>query len=204
MTEPAAGTDLKALQQAFTLFTETTRKMEEAYRRLEARVQALDKELEAKNRELAFTSDYLNYVLDSMSDGVVAVDTETTITKFNRAAATVLGYDAQDLIGRPFATVFHRDFPALKGRRIMELRAKNGTQVPVSECDAPISDRSGNRIGWVKVFQDLSELESLREQVSRHDRCEQFQGFAFVFKRFVLDVARSEGREPEQRNGVSA
>jgi len=43
--------------------------MEEAYRRLEARVTQLDRELAAKHHELALTIDYLNSILESMSDG---------------------------------------------------------------------------------------------------------------------------------------
>jgi len=170
MSEGDTYTDVRALEQAFQVFTKTTQSMEEAYRRLEARVHELDKELAAKNRQLALTSDYLNYILESMSDGVIAVDTNGTITTFNTAASAVLGYDADELIGRPFRDVFHRAFAPPQGRRAMELRAKNGSDVPVSECDSPISDRANNRIGYVKVFQDLSELESLREQVRQKDR----------------------------------
>ena len=38
------------------------------------------------------------------------------------------------------------------------------------ERDSPIFDRTGKRIGTVKVFQDLREIEALREQVRHKDR----------------------------------
>ena len=163
-------TDVQALAKAFELFTKTTQSMEESYRRLEARLRELDQELADKNRELALANDYLSYILESMSDGVVAIDTDGNVTRFNRAASQVLGYSAEEVVGRPFDAVFRRAFSAPQGRHLMELRTKDGAMAPVSERDAPIADRSGQRIGWVKVFQDLTEVELLREQVRQKDR----------------------------------
>lgn len=168
MTE--SNPELKSLEQAFALFTETTKSMEEAYRRLETRLQDLDQELAARNRELAFTNDYLEYILQSMSDGVIVVDTGGIITTFNRAASAVLGFSADEAVGKSFAKLFARDFTVRSGPGAMELRARDGSPMPVSERDSPIADRTDTRIGKVKVFQDLSEIEALREQVRRIDR----------------------------------
>ncbi|MCP4645570.1 MAG: PAS domain S-box protein [bacterium] len=163
-------TDVKALAEAFEQFTQTTRAMEESYRRLEARMEELDQELAAKNRELAITSDYLNSTLDSMSDGVIAVDTNNVVTTFNRAAGDILGFGPDDIVGYAFEELFGRTFAVPPGRHVMELRTKEGRMTPVTEKDAPLSDRANRRIGTVKVFQDLSEIEALREKVRRQDR----------------------------------
>ncbi len=163
-------TDVQALAKAFELFTQTTRSLEESYHRLEARLQELDKELEEKNRELALANDYLSYILESMSDGVIAINTDGNVTRFNRAASQVLGYSADEVVNKPFDAVFGRAFAAPQGRHLMELRTKDGVMAPVSERDAPIADRAGQRIGWVKVFQDLTEVELLREQIRQKDR----------------------------------
>ena len=162
--------DIRALADAFEIFTRTTQTMEESYRRLEARLQELDRELESKNRELAITSDYLSSIMESMSDGVIAVDTGGIVTTFNRAAGHALEYDARDAVGRPFIEVFGREFAVPSGRHAMELRAKNGRPVRVSECDSPLFDRSLRRIGAVKVFQDQTEIESLRMRLQHQDR----------------------------------
>lgn len=162
--------DVKALAAAFEVFTKTTQTMEESFRRLEDRIRELDRELAEKNRELALTSDYLNYILQSMSDGVVAVDIDGVVTTFNAAASEILGFSPEEAVGRPFKEVFGREFAVGRGRRVTELCTKDGKKVPVSEKDAPVSDRSGQRIGSVKVFQDLTEVEALREQVRRKDR----------------------------------
>lgn len=162
--------DLTSLKEAFDLYTRTSRSMEKAYRKLEERLQTLDQELQARNQELALATDYLNSVLHSMSDGVVTVDTLGVITTFNRAAGEVLGYAEEEVVGQPFREVFGRDFLIPRGRILSELRTKGSEAVPVAERDSPIADRSNKRIGLVKVFQDLSEIEALRGQVRHKDR----------------------------------
>lgn len=169
--EPDARDDrIRALACAFEQFTETTKMMEESYRRLEARVQALDQELAEKNRALAYTSDYLCSVLESMSDGVIAVDTAGMLTTFNSAASQVLGYSGEEVLGEAFDAVFGREFDAGQGGSVMTLRAKSGRLVSVAERDSPLFDRMERRIGTVKVFQDLTEVEALRERIRQQDR----------------------------------
>jgi PAS domain S-box-containing protein len=162
--------NIEALAQALEVFTKTTQKMEEAYRRLETRLTDLDRELNEKNRELAVTSDYLNSLLLSMSDGVIAVDTENKVTHFNHASGKILGYDAHNVVGRYFHDVFDRDFDAPKMPGAMELRAKSKRLVPVNERDSIITNHNNEPLGKVKTFQDLSELTALREQVRQIDR----------------------------------
>lgn len=162
--------DLAALAEAMNVFTRATSTMEEAYRRLEERVQSLDKELAEKNRRLALTTEYLSNLLESISDGFVAIDAANVITHFNRAAAAILGYAPEEIIGRNFTEVFGRDFlqPAIPG--VTHLRAKSGRMVPVNERNSPVSDRQRRRLGYAKTFQDLSEIIALREQMRQVDR----------------------------------
>lgn len=162
--------DIKTLAEAFEVFTKTTQTMEESYRRLEVRVRELDEELAAKNQELAVAGEYLKSILDSMSDGVIAVNSEGVVTTFNRAAGAVLGYAPEAVVGRRFCEVFGREFHGAPGMALMEFRTESGAVVSVAERDSPLSDRSQRRIGYVKVFQDVTELEALRERVRQKDR----------------------------------
>ena len=162
--------DVKALTEAFALFTNSTQKLEEAYQLLQARATELGQELAAKNHELALTNDYLNYILEGMSDGVITIDTCGLITKFNLAASQVLGYDAAEVVGSSFRALFERDFSLSMTAASTRLRARSGRHVSVIERDAPIADREGCHIGTVKVFQDLTEIEALREQVRQRER----------------------------------
>ncbi|MCC6694508.1 MAG: PAS domain S-box protein [Candidatus Hydrogenedentes bacterium] len=167
---PEQDIDIRALAEAFEAFTRSTQTMEESYRRLETRLHELDRELEARNQELALTSDYLNSILESMSDGVIAVDNAERITTFNGAAGRVLGYSAADLIGNHFHDAFGREFAGPDTASFRELRAKDGHCVRVLERDSPLCDRNGTRIGVVKVFQDQTEIENLRMKIRQQDR----------------------------------
>ncbi len=162
--------DIETLAQAFEAFIQSTRTLEEAHRRLQERIGELDQELAGKNRELALSTEYLTNLLESISDGVIAVDPDGIVTRFNRAAAAILGYEAKEVTGRPFKDIFGRDFAAPRIPDDMALRARSGRMVPISERDSPIHDQSGRRIGNVKTFQDLSEIIALREQVRQRDR----------------------------------
>ncbi len=164
------GADVRALTEAFESFTETTQAMEAAYRRLEDRLEMMDRELAERNRELAFTRDYLNDILESMSDGVIAIDSEGMVTAFNRAAGDVLGVDAHDVLNQPFREVFQREFDAPPDATLQELPGRNGRSVTVTEQDSPILDREQNRLGTVKVFQDLTEIEALRNRMQQQER----------------------------------
>ncbi len=162
-------TDIETLTRALEAFTRSMHVMEEAYRRLESRVAELDQALESKNRELELTTDYLSNLLESMSDGVIAVDTREVVTRFNRAAAAILGFEPAEVTGRPFHEVFGRAFAAPRIPGAMELRAKSGRMVPINERDSVV-DGHGKRLGRVKTFHDLSEIIALREQLRQMDR----------------------------------
>ena len=161
---------MESLAQAFELFTKTTASMEAAYELLEQRVQSLDAELQEKNRELAMTTDYLNSILDSMSDGVVAVDPEARVTMLNHAAAEVIGADAQEAMGKPVEDLLGESFLKGDGLREIELLNSGDALVPVTAKRSPIVDKDSIDIGSVTVFQDLREIEALRRQVRHRDR----------------------------------
>ena len=161
---------MESLAQAFELFTKTTASMEAAYELLEQRVQSLDEELQEKNRELAMTTDYLNSILDSMSDGVVVVDPEAQVTMLNHAAAEVIGADAHEAIGKPAEELLGESFLKGDGLREIELRDSGDSLVPVTAKRSPIVDKDSIDIGSVTVFQDLREIEALRRQVRHRDR----------------------------------
>ncbi len=160
---PPNAADIESLRAAFEAFTQSTQALEEAHR-------ALDRKLAETNRELALTSEYLNAILDSMSDGVIAVDEQGVVTTFSRAAGAILGYEPEEVLHRPFADIFGRGFAGSPGYDVQELRARDGSMVHVHEKDAPLASRDEHRLGMVKVFQDLRELEQLRARVRQKDR----------------------------------
>lgn len=170
MNEEDNAIDIEALAQAMNVFTHATSTLEEAYRRLEDRVRSLDRELAEKNRRLELATEHLSNLLESISDGFIAIDPGGVVTNFNGAAGAILGYTAGEVLGQPFKKVFGRDFVSRATPGAAQLRAKSGRMVPVNERNLPVAGRDKRRMGYAKTFQDLSEINALRQQMRQVDR----------------------------------
>lgn len=186
---PAAGPSTEGLADMVRLFNESTAKLEEAYAALQREVHSLDAELEAANRqlearvaELTEVKQYLNCVLDSATNGVVAVDLHGCITAFSSGAERVTGHKAEAAVGRGYEDVlgvsFGLDFAAMRNGRIDterhyvtgEVVDTTGRPVPVHESTSLMRDAAGQVIGAVKVFEDLSEIRELEARARQRDR----------------------------------
>ena len=108
-----AGLDLESLGRAFERFTASAEVLEEQQTALRERIAALDIELAEANDQLsqslaaqsALSTD-LHNVLENLSAGVVAIDTEGCVRTVNGAAIELLGQrSAEDLIGRQVVVV---------------------------------------------------------------------------------------------------
>jgi len=119
-------------------------------------------------------------VLDSITDGVFAVDREQRIVSFfNRAAERITGFSAEEALGRHCFEVFRsRDCQTrcpvertmTAGESVVDYPSviinKAGVEVPVSIAAAPIRDDRGEVVGAVEIFRDLSAIETLRKAIS--------------------------------------
>ena len=131
-------------------------------------------------------------LLDSIFDGVYFVDAERKITYWNRGAENLTGYSAREAVQRHCYDNFlgHVDEKGcalctngcpltstlLDGQRReadVFLRHKLGHRVPVCVRVAPITNQSGQIVGAVEVFNDVSA----RKQVER--RVHELEGMAF-------------------------
>jgi len=117
-------------------------------------------------------------ILDSINEGVFTVDLEWRITSFNRAAERITGVGREDAIGMPCYEVFHANICenscALRqtqatGNAIINATAYiitlSGDRIPIRISTALLRDDSGNVIGGVETFQDLSQIEELRKEL---------------------------------------
>jgi len=163
--------DLENLTKALEEFNRTSKSWEQAYSLLQKQIAELNSELEWKNSELAMTSEYLSNLLESISDGVIAVDLNDIINRFNRSATIISGYKSSEVIGKTFSEIFHRPFLITDSdENTYQLQTKTGRLIPITERDSLITDAQGEIIGRVKVFQDLSEILELRAHIQHKER----------------------------------
>ena len=108
----------------------------------------------------------LKAILDSMHNGVIAVDSQGMVTHFNIGASRILGSKADTSLGRPF-----KDFlpyldlnPALIHGEVkigLKYRHRNITMV----VNITPLNIGGNIAGGIVIFQDLTDLEQASREL---------------------------------------
>ena len=113
--------------------------------------------------------------LDSIGDGVAAIDREWNITLFNKAAARISGWPQEEVMGKPFRNfikflrerdrteniVFIEEAILFGKPRQMEdktvLITKNGREIPAGDSAAPVFDQNGKVSGAIIIFRDATQ-----------------------------------------------
>ncbi len=129
--------------------------------------------------ELRSTKEFLERLIDSTVDGIVAADLKGNVRIFNRGAAQLFGYTPEQVIGTVPVWQLYPDGVA---RRIMaEMRSsprgrlqpqrlhivtKNGAQVP-AHVAASIVYAEGREIATVGVVSDLRDRVHMEERLSQ-------------------------------------
>ena len=119
--------------------------------------------------------------LASIGDAIIATDTRARVTFLNPAAEALTGWPLAEAVGRPLAEVFrivHEqsrepvEDPAAKVLRLgavvglanhTALIARDGREVPIDDCGAPIVDDRGAIGGVVLVFRDVTQRRQAEE-----------------------------------------
>ncbi|MBI3975843.1 MAG: PAS domain-containing protein [Armatimonadetes bacterium] len=124
-------------------------------------------------------------LLTSAGQGIYGLDLQGCATFVNPAAARMLGYETEELIGRPMHVVLHHSRPdgspcppeacpiyaALHDGNVHHVAAdvfwrRDGTSFPVEYVSTPIRER-GRLAGAVVTFDDITERKRV-EDVLRH------------------------------------
>lgn len=181
-SHPVTEADIGALVNAFRYFNETAANLNTAYQKLEARFVDLNRQLEEKDRELYTrlreldrVTRYLNSLVESLSAGVVAIDMDGKITIFNRAAAEMIGIQAESAIGKDYLDILSPDgspqgayLTLIKGpeTRGVERRFPKVGLV-VNSQTGWVVDSFGERIGVMEFFEDVSTARRLEERLEQ-------------------------------------
>ena len=117
-------------------------------------------------------------ILDSLAEGVFTVDHDWKITSFNRAAEEITGLLRKEALGQLCADVLHSSLceshcpiRAAMGKHAPAQSQRcyfvdtEGSRVPISVSAAVLYDPTGEVLGGVETFRDLSEIEALRNQL---------------------------------------
>ncbi len=107
-------------------------------------------------------------LLDSIHNGILMIDTRGRIKVVNKAAEYLLGINREEVVGCPVEEI-------LPDTRLLQVLATAEPQVSQEHIvenrtlvvnRTPVYDGDGRLAGAVAVFQDITELESLSQELS--------------------------------------
>lgn len=116
-------------------------------------------------------------ILNSITEGILVVNQELTVTQVNKAASEITGFPANEILGQPCLEIFRgslceshcfmaesQNGQAAKDVEV-EIIRKDGTSRAVAVTTSLLFDSSGLAEGVVVVFRDISEHRLLKEQL---------------------------------------
>lgn len=123
--------------------------------------------------------------LESIGDGVITTDVNGKITYMNNSAENVTGWQVKDAIGEAFEVIFNliNDnalynqelsgylFTILNAQRSRglfkdtQLIKKNGKKIYISANFSPIKNDTGEILGLVVVFRDITRIRKIEEEL---------------------------------------
>ncbi|MUG99757.1 PAS domain S-box protein [Scytonema sp. UIC 10036] len=139
---------------------------------------------------------WLEVILNSIGDGVIATDKAAKITFMNPVAQALTGCSVQDALGRKIDEVFciihqrrRRSAASLIEKVLQEpkvielvdnlvLVARNGNEIPIDNTLAPILTPDGLLQGTVLVFRDITRRRQAKATLYRALQELEFQKFA--------------------------
>jgi PAS domain S-box-containing protein len=139
----------------------------------------LARELE---RELRRTTEFLERILNSTVDGIIAADMRGTILLFNQGAERICGHRAADVIGKMSVRRLYPPGVAQEVMRLIrsaehggggrlepvrrDLTSATGEKVPVTISAALVFDDERREIATVGIFSDLRDRLRMEERLA--------------------------------------
>lgn len=128
-----------------------------------------------QEKELITAKSYLNNVLNSSLNMIIAADNDRLITEFNKSAEATFGYGKSEVIGKHINILYADEEQGLEvheatikhGHSVREIfnRHKNGSIFTSLLVSSILRDDKGNEIGVMGISQDISTLKKTQRQL---------------------------------------
>jgi PAS domain S-box-containing protein len=128
--------------------------------------------------ETTVSKKYVDNIIESMGSSLIVVTCHGIIESINRATVELLGYEKNELIGKPFVLIFNRQSFKEGGidyfikRRVINnqeksYRARSGRIIPVSFSSTVMEDSRGKTQGIICVAQDITLQKKAKKELQR-------------------------------------
>lgn len=168
-------TEFIRLKQQGVKQSELTEELQERMEKMEAEIYQRAQETNRANDKLRNSEENLSVTLNSIGDAVLTTDAAGRVTRLNPSAEQLMGWSQKEAVGRPVTEIFHiinqetrqpADIPVIETleKGVIQglanhtvLIARDGSERPIADSCAPIRSLTGQVIGAVLVFRDVSE-----------------------------------------------
>ena len=134
-------------------------------------------------RQAGLLKDRLAAIVESSEDIIVSKTLDGIITSWNRGAEKILGYKADEVIGKPITILMPPDFIEDTRRILNKIRrgekvehyetkrvCKDGRIIDVSLTVSPIRDTEGRIVGASKIGRDVTQQKLIEAERQEADR----------------------------------
>ncbi|HKM83040.1 MAG TPA: ATP-binding protein [Candidatus Acidoferrum sp.] len=135
--------------------------------------------LEQKASEIARLKDFSENIVESLNVGVLAVDLEGTVEAWNSRMEQVFGVPRDAAVGQPLGSLlpaelaseiaFRDDQEQITGIYKHRLQSQ-GRSLILNVSITPLVGKSGERIGRLLLFDDVTQRERMEEQMSQTEK----------------------------------
>lgn len=168
-------TEFAYLKQQKLVQSDITEDMQDRIAKMEFEVFTRAKEVIEKNEALLNSEQNLSITLSSIGDAVLTTDEHGIVNRLNPVAEDLTGWKEKDAMSRNVNEILHlihaqtglpKEIPIFEvlstGRpkgnhQDLMIIHRDGRQINISNNCAPIRNRSGQIIGSILVFRDISE-----------------------------------------------
>ena len=170
--DPVADDEIGSLVESFNKMTRDLRVSREQLELSALMLQQQNVEIEEKRQ-------YMEVVLKNVSAGVITLDAKGIVTTINKSAEKMLDLSADDILNQGYEKMLAGKYDQLAREIIEDLSSSrnDAIQLPLRLTinGRPrsflvhvnsLSDDSGNHIGIVMVFDDLTEMEKAQRMVA--------------------------------------
>ncbi len=147
--------------------------------------------LKREKEQLGELKDLHNLILSNMNSGLITTDSANAVIYANRAAEAILGLPLAEMYKRDVGDFFacpagespqgdrltevlndalSRQGDAENRKRELQAKAADGGRIPIGFNLSAITNRSGDQVGKVMVFSNLTEVKELERRLRAADK----------------------------------
>jgi two-component system sensor histidine kinase PilS (NtrC family) len=133
----------------------------------------IERKLEEKEIDFERLENLNRHIVENIASGIMTLDSTWRITSFNSAAEIITGYSLREVYYRNVEDIFpgilKRGFnvAGVTARLEMTFRSKGGEEIYIG---FKLSPGEGDDMANIVIFQDLTQIKALEEQLKRDER----------------------------------